>query len=197
MVAPSKKRLRYLSWLTLFGMSAIGIVLITYLQKKDVKTVLLGGRAYYLQVITGLFFGSLSALLAVLFINGKRFRNVRHFFEDLMKEINPSMAEIILYSFCASVGEEVLFRAGIQPLPLMGIWPAAVIFVLLHGYINPANMNLTLYGLFLIVICSGFGYLFKFFGLTSSIIAHFIYDVAIFSVLKYAYRRESEAAAKV
>jgi hypothetical protein len=56
----------------------------------------------------------------------------------------------------------------------------------LHGYINPTNMNLTIYGVFLLIISAGFGYLFKFFGLTSCIIAHFIYDVAMFSVIKYA-----------
>ena len=62
-------------------------------------------------------------------------------------------------------------------------------FVLLHGYINPMNVNLSIYGMLLIVICAGFGYLFKFFGLASCIIAHFIYDVAMFSVLKYSVRR--------
>ncbi len=188
MVVPDKKRLQYFSWLTLLGMSAIGILLISYLQKRDVQTVLLGGKPYYAQVLSGLFFGSLSALLAILLIRGKKFKGVRSFFENLMHELNPSVFNILFYSFCASVGEEVLFRAGIQPLPYIGIWPASVLFVLLHGYINPSNVRLSIYGLFLIVICSGFGYLFKFFGLTSSIVAHFVYDVAMFSMLKYAHR---------
>ncbi len=187
MVVPDKKRLYYLSWLTLGGMSAIGIVLIHYLQKRDVSDTLTGGKNYYLQVIAGLFFGSLSALLAVALINGKRFKSVRTFFEELLQDINPSFVNILFYSFCAGVGEEILFRAGIQPL--IGIWPAAMLFVFLHGYINPAKINLTIYGAFLIVICAGFGYLFKFFGLLSSVIAHFIYDVSMFCVLKYSIRR--------
>lgn len=191
MVIPDKRRLRYLSWLTLFGMSAIGIVLISYLQKREVQPVLLGGRRYYLQMLTGLFFGSLSALLALLLIRGKNFRGVRTFFEDLIGDINPSFFNILFYSFCASVGEEILFRAGVQPL--IGIWPASLLFVLLHGYLNPYNINLTIYGVFLIVICAGFGYLFKFFGLTSSMIAHFIYDISMFCVLKYAYEKRTVA----
>ena len=193
MIAPDRKGLQYISWLTLLGMSAIGVLLISYLQKKGIQDVLLGGRPYYLQAITGLFFGSLAALLAVLFINGKRFKTVRRVFEDRVKEINPSFLDILFYSICFGVGEEVLFRAGIQPLPHMGIWPAAILFVLLHGYINPSNFNLTLYGLFLVLIGSGFGYLFKFFGLTSSVIAHCIYDLSIFSVMKYSYKRDEEA----
>lgn len=166
------------------------MLMIGYLQKKDISDTLLGGKPYYLQFIVGLFFGTLSSLLAVLLINGKRFKNVRRFFENLMQEIKPSFIDILFYSVCASVGEEVLFRAGIQPF--IGIWPAAIIFVLLHGYINPSNMNLTIYGFFLIIISAGFGYLFKFFGLTSSVLAHFIYDLSMFNVLKYAYRREEE-----
>ena len=185
MVVPDKRRLQYFSWLTLLGMSAIGIVLIGYVQKKDVQEVLLGGKPYYEQAITGLIFGGISALLAILLIRGKRFKNVRHFFETLMHDLNPSFFNILFYSFCAGVGEEVLFRAGVQPLPYIGIWPASVLFVLLHGYINPSNIRLSIYGFFLVIICSGFGYLFKFFGLTSSCVAHFVYDVAMFSFLKY------------
>jgi len=191
MIVPDKKRLQYFSWLTLLGMSAIGISLINYLQKRDVQQVLLGGKPYYAQVLTGLFFGSLSALLAILLIRGKKFKNVRSFFETLMHELNPSFFNILFYSFCAGVGEEMLFRAGIQPL--IGIWPASVLFVLLHGYINPSNITLSIYGMFLIIICSGFGYLFKFFGITSSCVAHFIYDVAMFSLLKYAPQQPNES----
>lgn len=192
MVIPDKKRLQYLSWLTLLGMGAMGIVLISFVQKKEVEPVLLGGKPYYLQVLSGLFFGSISALLGLMLIRGKRFKPVRSFFETLLHELNPSFINILFYSFCASAGEEVLFRAGVQPL--IGIWPASVIFVLLHGYINPSNINLTIYGLFLVIVCSGFGYLFKFFGLTSVIVSHFVYDVAMFSVLKYTYNRPHETA---
>ena len=46
---------------------------------------------------------------------------------------------------------------------------------------------------FLIVICSGFGYLFNFFGLASSCTAHFVYDVAMFGVLKYAPHEHNDA----
>lgn len=197
MVFTQKKRLFYLSWLTLLGMSALGILIIQYVQQKGARAVLTGGKPYYLQLLTGLFFGSLSALLGVLLINGKRFRQLRSFFEEMVGEVNPSLFEIVFYSFCAAVGEEVLFRAGIQPLAYVGIWPAALLFVLVHGYINFTNISLTVYGLFLVAISAGFGYLFHFFGLFSCMVAHFIYDVAMFCVLKYAYRSNMEAATAV
>lgn len=186
MVVPDKKRLYYLSWLTLFGMSAMGALLIIYWQDRDVQLVLTSGKNYYLQAIAGLFFGSLSALLGMMLIKARQFKTVRGFFEDLIYDIKPSFANILFYSVCAGIGEEILFRAGLQPK--IGIWPAAIVFVILHGYIHPANLHLTLYGLFLIIICAGFGYLFKYFGLGSAVIAHFVYDVAMFSVLKYSNR---------
>ena len=198
MVAPGKKQLLYMSWLTLFGMSAIGTLLILYWQEREISSVLLGyepyyphvgHKPYYLQTIAGLFFGSLSVLLALVLINGRQFKGVRTFFEELMGDINPSFINIIFYSLCASVGEEILFRAGLQPK--IGIWPSAILFVFLHGYINPANLNLTLYGMLLIIICAGFGYLFNFFGLASAITAHFVYDVAMFSVLKYNHPKRT------
>lgn len=165
-------------------MSALGILLIHYIQVRDVSTVLTGKKNHYLQTIAGLFFGSLSALLALALINSRRFKDVYAFLEEMLKDIAPSVTHILFYSFCAAVGEEVLFRAGLQPL--IGIWPAAIVFVLLHGYINPMNLNLSIYGIFLIIICAGFGYMFKYFGLTACIVAHFVYDVAMFSALKYS-----------
>lgn len=187
MIVPDKKRLYYLSWLTLGGMSAIGIVLINYLQHRDVSDALTGGKNYYLQGIAGLFFGSLTALLAVALLNGKGFKSVRSFYEDMMQDMSPSVVNIFFYSACASIGEEVLFRAGLQPL--IGIWPAAIVFVFfMHGYIPPTNMRMNIFGLMLVVISAGFGYLFKFFGLGSAVTAHFVYDVAMFSVLKYSVR---------
>lgn len=196
MVSPGKKQLLYLSWLTLFGMSAMGILLISYWQQRGVSAVLLGTepfyrnvghKPYYLQTIAGLFFGSLTALLAAMLIRARQFKSVKNFFEQLIGDINPSFFNIVFYSFCASIGEEILFRAGVQPI--IGIFPSAILFVALHGYIHPANLSLTLYGIFLIIVCAGFGYLFRFFGLGSAVIAHFIYDVSIFSLLKYSYHK--------
>ncbi|MFN8297906.1 MAG: CPBP family intramembrane glutamic endopeptidase [Chitinophagales bacterium] len=189
MVVPDKKRLLYISWLTLFGMSAMGILLIYFVQKQDVEIVLAGRKSYYTQVLSGLFFGSLASLLGVILIRGKHFKGVRSFLEDMIGDMNPSLTQIIVYAGCLSVGEEMLFRAGIQPI--INIWPAAFLFVLLHGYINPANLNLTIYGFFLVLIGAGLGYLFRYLGLFSAITAHFVYDVTMFCVLKYAYQRRA------
>lgn len=182
----TRRKLFYLSLLTLIGMSLVGILIAVFIQGKTYQQVFYTGKPLFIQILTGLFYGSLTSLLAIALVNAKGFIGIKDFFTNLIAEINPTLAHILFYSLCAGVGEEILFRAGLQPL--IGIWPAAIIFVLLHGYISPANFSLSIYGLFLIIICAGFGYLYKLFGIFSAITAHFVYDIAIFSVLKYATR---------
>ncbi len=184
MKAPIKTRIFYLSCITLFGMGAVGILLIKFLQKQDPYTVLSGEKDYGRQIISGLVYGLIVSGWAIALLYNPWFKGIRSFFTKLVQDIQPTFLNILFYSFCAGVGEEILFRAGIQPL--IGIWPASLLFVFFHGYINPTNMNLTVYGIFLVVVCSGFGYLFKFFGIGSSITAHFVYDVAMFSLLRYS-----------
>jgi hypothetical protein len=180
----NKTRIFYLSCITLFGMGAVGILLIKFLQKQDPYTVLAGEKDYGRQIISGLVYGLIVSGWAVALLYNPWFKGIRSFFAKLVQDMRPNFFNILFYSFCAGVGEEILFRAGIQPL--IGIWPTSLLFVFLHGYINPSNMNLTVYGIFLVVICAGFGYLFKLFGIGSSITAHFVYDVAMFSLLRYS-----------
>lgn len=185
----SKKRIFYLSLVTLVGMGGAGIAIIAFAQKKEVAAVLFGGRNYTEQLISGIDFGALSAALAALLLRNPRFGAVKAFFAQLIQQISPGILNILFYSFCAGVGEEILFRAGIQPY--LGIWPTSFVFVLLHGYIKPSNLNLSIYGVFLIFICAGFGYLFKIFGLLAASTAHFVYDVCMFSLLRYAYKADA------
>jgi membrane protease YdiL (CAAX protease family) len=178
-----------MSLLTLFGMSLAGMLIVYFLQDKPYDNFFYEGKPVFIQVMMGIFYGSLTALLAILLVNNKSFIGIKDFFAMLIADINPTLGHIIFYSFCAGVGEEILFRAGLQPL--IGIWPAAFIFVLLHGYLNPSNFSMSVYGFFLVVISAGFGYLFKIFGIYSAITAHFVYDVAMFCVLKYSTRNTS------
>ncbi|MCD8528909.1 MAG: CPBP family glutamic-type intramembrane protease [Chitinophagales bacterium] len=86
------------------------------------------------------------------------------------------------------MGEEILFRGAIQYY--IYLWPTAVLFVLLHGYLNPKDKSTFIYGVFLVFISAGFGYLFKFLGIYAAIAAHFIYDVIMFLFVKKQYKKE-------
>jgi len=127
-------------------------------------------------------------MFALVLVKSSWFKPSRIFFTGLIATIRPSAFHIIFYSFCAAVGEEILFRGAIQPH--LGIWLTSILFIFLHGYLNPFNWGITLYGLFMIIISAGLGYLFELFGIYASMIAHFIFDVAMFSFLRWNIGRE-------
>lgn len=102
--------------------------------------------------------------------------------QRIMEEVDPRWHHVVFYSFCAGVGEEILFRGVIQHYILL--WPTAIIFVLIHGYLNLKDKTMFIYGVFLIFVSASFGYLHKFLGIYAAISAHFIYDVIMFGYLK-------------
>jgi hypothetical protein len=130
----------------------------------------------------GLGVGLLAAALGLLLVNFLPSGKLDNMMDNMMKELNPQWYHILFYSFCAGVGEEILFRGAVQHY--IQLWPAAIIFVLIHGYLNIKDKTMFTYGIFLIFISGSFGYLFKFLGIYAAISAHFIYDVIMFGYMK-------------
>lgn len=169
---------------TLFGFSALGMLLIYAFQDIPVRDVLFGGESWPWQLLIGTTYGILAGLLMV-FVSRMEFIEpaISQFSNKIFENFNPNFEDIIFYSFCAGVGEEVFFRAGIQPF--IGVWLTAFIFVFLHGYLNPQNWRLSVIGILAVIITAGMGYLFIHLGLVSAICSHFIFDVVTFSYLVY------------
>jgi hypothetical protein len=126
--------------------------------------------------------GVLAAALGLLLVHFLPSGNLDNLLDKMMEELNPKWYHILFYSFCAGVGEEILFRGAIQHY--IQLWPTAVIFVLIHGYLNIKDKTMFTFGVFLIFISGSFGYLYKFLGIYSAISAHFIYDVIMFAYMK-------------
>ena len=184
----TKKTLLYLSLFTLFGFSLIGLTAINFFQNKSTLLFFKEGIAIKRQLLFGLVFGVVAAMNAVILVRTSWFKASREFFAELIGKINPSYPNVIFYSFCAGVGEEILFRGAIQPH--LGIWLTSVLFIFLHGYLNPFNWPITLYGLFMVVISAGLGYLYELYGIYAAMMAHFVFDVVMFSFLKRTARKE-------
>jgi membrane protease YdiL (CAAX protease family) len=89
--------------------------------------------------------------------------------------------EILFVSFCAGFGEELLFRGSLQYL--LGIWTTAIIFVALHGYINPRDWRISVYGLFMTLAIASLGYATEHIGIWSAVVAHTIIDIILFRFL--------------
>lgn len=169
---------------TLFGFSAMGIMLIYGYQEISVQDALFGGESWLWQMLIGSSYGIISALLIVLVARMELIEpSITKFFNKVFKDFHPTFEEIIFYSFCAAVGEELLFRAGIQPF--LGVWLTAFLFVFIHGYLDPYDWRLSVIGILEVIFTAGMGYLFIHLGLFSAICSHFVFDVVAFSYLIY------------
>ncbi len=175
-----------LSGLTLVGLGGIGLALMVFAHGVSLGEIATSGLAMGQQLLQGTIFGVATAVLALALIRTEWFTESRSYFQKFITELNPSLPEIVFYSFCAGVGEELLFRGGIQPW--LGVWITAIIFIALHGYLSISDVTTTVYGLLMILISAGLGYLMERVGLFSAITAHFWFDLVMFAYLKWGHR---------
>jgi len=177
----SKDLLFILSTSTLFGFAILGIGIVYFFQEPSVSDVIFGGKMWYLQLLYGISFGFISAFFAIGLIRTKLLEAVSTKYQEILDGLELNIQDIVYYSFCAAVGEELFFRAGVQPF--IGIWITAIVFIALHGYLNPYDWRTSIYGIMMVLVTAGLGYLFRDMGLFSAICAHFIFDVVMFYYL--------------
>ena len=95
--------------------------------------------------------------------------------------MNLKVRHGLFLSFCAAVGEELLFRAGLQSF--LGPFLCSIVFVALHGYLNPFNLRFSVYGLIVLPFILLISYGMEPFGLLFCIAAHFSYDAILFTFM--------------
>ena len=165
-------------------MGGLGLLLVFFFSNFSIGKLFSNENPILLQTSIGLLYGSLVAVFSIVLMSSPMLKEVPPLFENMVARLNPNFVAILFLSFAAGVGEELLFRAAIQPH--LGIWLTSLLFVLVHFvYLNPFDLKMSILGVFLVLISAGFGYLFKLSGIYAAISAHFIYDVIIFSKLKY------------
>ncbi|MDQ3192165.1 MAG: CPBP family intramembrane metalloprotease [Bacteroidota bacterium] len=168
-----------LATLVVFGLG--GVFIIEYFQEKDFLSVLLKGWEIPLQVLIGIAYGLFSAGIAWFIISRVIFTKERGFYKKMISQLNLSNTKIIFISLSAGVGEEIFFRGAIQPF--LGVWLTAIAFVALHGYLNPTNWRMSIYGVAMVILMGGFGYLFEFVGLITVMTAHTVFDIVLLKKL--------------
>lgn len=167
-------------------MGGIGLLLLVFAHKASIPDLLASGLAIKTQLLQGSIFGIATSVLAIALIRTEWFKESKSFFQQFIADLNPTLPEMIFYSFCAGVGEELLFRGGLQPW--LGIWITAIIFIALHGYLSLTEIATTIYGLLMVLVSAGFGYLAVNVGLFSAITAHFWFDVVMFTYIKWGHK---------
>lgn len=145
---------------------------------------------FFLQVGLGIAYGLLGGYLGWLLIKSKWLNQSLNKYARLISDLDLNIHEIIFISFCAGFGEEVLFRGSLQHY--WGIWITAVIFVAIHGYLNPKDWRISVYGVFMTLVIAGMGYGYEYMGLWFSIFAHFAVDVILLYKLTSLGKKEEK-----
>jgi membrane protease YdiL (CAAX protease family) len=174
MILP-KKLILQLALLTLTAMPMVAIIIDRFSERVNLREALIGYEAWWKQIAFGCFVGIVIAILAKLLVESPLLDKVNAQYTHMLGRFKLSMNEIVFISLCAGVGEEILFRGALQPI--FGIIITAFIFVAIHGYINPRNWRLSIYGAFMVGAIAVIGWMSDRLGLLSAILAHTIIDI--------------------
>jgi uncharacterized protein len=130
----------------------------------------------------GLFFGS----CMLLFTSNSEAEESFNQQIRLIRSFRLNLFDTVFLSLCAGLGEEFLFRLALQ----QWLDPAivAVIFVAIHGYIQPRDWSTTKYGLIVLAFILVLAYMVSYAGIWFCIFAHAAYD---FVLMRYWTRYRS------
>ena len=178
-----------LGFITLFGFGIAGFLVNYFFSDQVWYFPFLNRTNFFLQLAIGIPFGFISAFAGWKIVNIKKLKDGFKDYSNLLGNLDLSIHEIIFISFCAGFGEELFFRGALQQF--WGIWITAIFFVAIHGYLNPKNWKLSVYGIFMTIVIAALGYGYEFFGIWTSISAHFAIDV--FLLYKMVNDEEEES----
>ena len=167
---------------TLIGMPLIAIVVDRFSETVNLPLAITGDGKFGEQLAMGSLAGLMIAIGAHLLIASPLLDAVNTSYARMLGRFRLSISEILLISLCAGVGEEMLFRGAIQPF--LGIPITSILFVAIHGYLNPRDWRLSIYGIAMTVGIAWLGYLADSRGLLSAIIGHTIIDIYLLMYLQ-------------
>ena len=176
-----RKKLLIGAVITLFGFPILGWLILYFNEPNATEIILRSKRNFALQAIAGTVAGGLLGFGARKLISMKFLRPTLRKYSRLIGEFGLTDIDVIFISFCAGFGEELLFRGSLQVY--LGVWITAVIFVAIHGYLNPKNLKLSIYGVYMTLAIAVLGYLTEYVGVFASCIAHMLIDIILFYYL--------------
>jgi membrane protease YdiL (CAAX protease family) len=176
-----KSRLIWAGLITLFGFPLIGWFLLQFFHENALEIIFRGSMHALIQLPLGLGIGWCFGLIARWVITRPFMQPVEKKYALLIRSLRLNTVTILLLSFCAGFGEELLFRGALQPL--LGIWITAIIFVAIHGYLNPLDWRISIYGgtMTLLIVC--LGWMTEIWGIFAACAAHMAIDIVLFRFL--------------
>ena len=147
--------------------------------------VIVGKMNMWWQLLLGIAGGFVLSGMTWLIGKWKYLDDVNFDYTLRLGIFNFSVQEILFLSFCAGVGEEIVFRGMIQPW--LGIITTSFLFISLHGYMSYSSWPKVIFGLILFAVGTLLGILGAYVGLLAAIVAHILYDIVAFQRIQAEY----------
>ncbi len=187
---------RWMVWalggLTLLVFGIGGALLINLVQGRDLHAVVLGPWHWTEQAALGTGAGLVIGFAARALVRTPWMREVDERFARRIGARVCTATDAVFLSVCAGVGEELFFRGALQHW--LGIVSTAVLFVAIHGYLDPRERRMLAYGGLLTVGMVGIGAVAEHTGLLAAMIAHTVIDLVLFDQLRRTAMRSRAAA---
>ena len=143
------------------------------------------GIAWRGQIIVAMAFGACCAAIALAILAVPRFRRAVPVASSLWR-LDLSGAKPLVIALAAGIGEELLFRAALQPL--VGLWFASALFAIAHartaalGTSSTAKRIAYVANVFVVGVCLGLVY--EYLGLLAVVALHTFIDLAALLALR-------------
>ena len=184
--------------MTIIGMPLIALVLDLFIDSFTLQERLLMGENIFRQLGSGLAAGIIFGVTAKWIVKRPFLSEVNTRYSSMIEDLKLNSSEIVFISLCAGVGEEVLFRGALQPWVcshfglFVGILMVSVGFVAVHGYLNPKNWRLSIYGIYMTIAIFALGFMAELIGLWSAVVAHTVIDIYLLRELRSEFRADDE-----
>ena len=163
--------------LTILAFGGGGVAILELVQHRDAWSVTQGSATLWEQLLLGVVAGVLIGGTAWAMIRTSWMTPVRERYALLIGPLVARRSHRWLISLCAGVGEELFFRGAVQWW--LGIPFTAVIFVAIHGYLDPRDRRIMAYGTLMTLGMMLLGWIADQYGLVGPMLAHTIIDVIL------------------
>ena len=182
---PSRELFMRMGLLTLLVPLVIVSILYYFNTTEFMIPVIIGKMSLLFQIGIGVAGGFVLSGMTWLMGQWKYLDDVNFDYTLRLGIFNFSVQEILFLSFCAGVGEEIVFRGMIQPW--LGIITTSFLFISLHGYMSYSSWPKVIFGLILFAVGTLLGILGAYVGLLAAIVAHILYDIVAFQRIQAEY----------
>jgi membrane protease YdiL (CAAX protease family) len=179
-----KRVILSLALLTLIVFPLIGMAIVKYLAGESIQVMVRQSSPFYLQFGIGVAVGGVMGLIAFWLTERPLLKPSTQKYSRLLGALKLNTIDKVVISICAGFGEELLFRGAIQVF--WGIWPTAVLFVAIHGYLNPRDWRISIYGAMMTIFIAILGYLTEWYGIWAAATAHGMIDLVLLMMMKDA-----------